>query len=281
MTSKSLIARMAANYGVDPAKLYETLKMTAFKQRDGSAPTNEQMMALLIVADQYGLNPFTKEIYAFAGKGGEIVPVVAVDGWTRIINDHPMLDGIEFVYSETSTTPTRGQSCPEWMECVIYRKDRTQPTRVREWLDETYQAPRGSSFDGPWQTHTKRMLRHKSLIQCARVAFSFGGIYEPDEAARIIEAQKPGISNTTQAALSYSQEELDGQIAMLQKRSVDIGITGVKNYINQRFRGADLDYVLAGVEQRQAIEAETHVIEHEPHSAEMLQEEFYQEHGQP
>lgn len=281
MTSKSLIARMAANYGVDAAKLYETLKMTAFKQRDGSAPTNEQMMSLLIVADQYGLNPFTKEIYAFAGKGGEIVPVVAVDGWTRIINDHPMLDGIEFVYSETSTTPPRGQSCPEWIECVIYRKDRTRPTRVREWLDETYQAPRGNSFDGPWQTHTKRMLRHKTLIQCSRVAFSFGGIYEPDEASRIIEAQKPGISNTTQTTLSYSQEELDGQIAMLQKRSVDIGITGVKSYINQRFTGADLDYVLAGVEQRQAIEAETHVIEHDPHAAEMLQEEFYQEHDQP
>jgi hypothetical protein len=30
--------------------------------------TDEQMMALLIVADQYGLNPFTKEIYGYPDK---------------------------------------------------------------------------------------------------------------------------------------------------------------------------------------------------------------------
>jgi hypothetical protein len=31
------------------------------------------------------------------------------------------------------------------------------------------------------------MLRHKALIQCARVAFGFSGIYDPDEAERIVE----------------------------------------------------------------------------------------------
>jgi hypothetical protein len=32
------------------------------------------------------------------------------------------------------------------------------------------------------------MLRHKSMIQCARLAFGFTGIYEPDEAERILES---------------------------------------------------------------------------------------------
>jgi hypothetical protein len=36
----------------------------------------------------------------------------------------------------------------------------------------------------------KRMHRHKSLIQGARVAFGFAGIYDEDEAHRIIE-EKP------------------------------------------------------------------------------------------
>jgi hypothetical protein len=31
------------------------------------------------------------------------------------------------------------------------------------------------------------MLRHKAMIQCARIAFGFGGIYEQDEAERIVE----------------------------------------------------------------------------------------------
>jgi recombination protein RecT len=32
------------------------------------------------------------------------------------------------------------------------------------------------------------MLRHKAMIQCARLAFGFGGIYDSDEAERIVEA---------------------------------------------------------------------------------------------
>ncbi|MCO2532685.1 phage recombination protein Bet, partial [Pseudomonas aeruginosa] len=32
-----------------------------------------------------------------------------------------------------------------------------------------------------------RMLRHKAMIQCARLAFGFAGIYDQDEAERIVE----------------------------------------------------------------------------------------------
>ena len=83
-----------------------------------------------------------------------------------------------------------GKLCPEWCEVVIYRKDRSRPTIVREYLDEVYQAPRGDKgYAGPWQSHTKRFLRHKTLIQGARIAFGFAGIYDEDEAQRIVEAQ--------------------------------------------------------------------------------------------
>lgn len=192
---KSLLVKFADRYAVDSNKMLETLKSTAFKQRDGSAPTNEQMMALLVVADQYKLNPFTKEIYAFPDKQNGIVPVVGVDGWSRIINSHPEFDGMEFRYSEETTTPEGAKSpCHDWVECVMYRKDRSRPVVVREYLDEVYRAPfkkqgRNGEYqiDGPWQTHTKRFLRHKAMIQCARLAFGFVGIYDQDEAERIDE----------------------------------------------------------------------------------------------
>ena len=48
--------------------LIETLKSTAFKSN--TQVTDEQMTALLIVANQYGLNPFAREIFAFPDKGG-------------------------------------------------------------------------------------------------------------------------------------------------------------------------------------------------------------------
>ena len=180
-----LVSRFADKYGVAPEKLLTTLKATAFKVEGGV--TNEQMMALLVVADQYSLNPFTKEIFAFVDKHKGVVPIVSVDGWTRIINSHPAYDGIEFNYSEKLVTMPDGKPCPEWCEVTIYRKDRTRPTIVREYLDEVYIGKR-NNYAGPWQSHTKRFLRHKTLIQGARIAFGFAGIYDEDEGMRIIDA---------------------------------------------------------------------------------------------
>lgn len=195
--SKSILAKFSDRYSVDPSKMLDTLKNVAFKQRNGHI-TNEQMIALLVVADQYKLNPFTKEIYAYPDKGA-IVPVVGVDGWSRIINSHPQFDGMEYSYSENMATEEGSKPCHEWVECKIYRKDRAHPIVARESLDEVYRPPfisNGKTINGPWQTHTKRMLRHKATIQCARLAFGFVGIYEEDEAQRIIESEAKDITPT-------------------------------------------------------------------------------------
>jgi hypothetical protein len=40
--------------------------------------------------------------------------------------------------------------------------------------------------DSPaWLSHPRRMLRHKALVQCARVAFGLAGLHDPDEARRV------------------------------------------------------------------------------------------------
>ena len=172
----------------DGADLISTLKATAFK----GDVTDAQMTALLVIANQYGLNPWVKEIYAFPDKQNGIVPVVGVDGWSRIMNEHPQFDGIEFEQSTIMADMPGAKPAPEWMECRIYRKDRTRPIVVREYLDEVYRPPftgKYGTVNGPWQSHTKRFLRHKTMIQCARLAFGFGGIYDQDEAERIAEAQ--------------------------------------------------------------------------------------------
>lgn len=200
----SLVAKFAKNYGVDASKMMQTLKDTAFSQGKDSKPiSDEQMMALLIVADQYKLNPFTREIYAFPDKHKGIVPVVGIDGWSRIINSNEQFDGMEFNYSEDMVTPQGGQECHKWIECVIYRKDRTRPTVVREYIDEVY---RKTSYPGPWQSHTKRFFRHKAIIQCARLAFGFVGIFDEDEAERIVEKDITNVSRATVQGRSTKPE---------------------------------------------------------------------------
>jgi len=160
-----LMATMASRFNVPESDMLSTLKATAFRGQVSDA----QMTALLIVANQYGLNPWTKEIYAFPDKNNGIVPVVGVDGWSRIINEHPMFDGLEFEQDSESCT------------CKIYRKDRSHAISVTEYDSEC------NRKSGPWASHPKRMLRHKALIQCARLAMGYVGIYDEDEAERIIE----------------------------------------------------------------------------------------------
>src|SRR3990167_7505085 len=134
---QTIMAKLASRFSIDEQQLIPILKATAFKVKDGVV-TNEQMVALMIVADQYGLNPFTKELFAFPDKRAGIIPVVSVDGWSRIINEHPALDGIEFRYSENLVTRKNAKPCPEWCEVIIHRKDRSHPTVVREYLDEVF-----------------------------------------------------------------------------------------------------------------------------------------------
>ena len=183
---KKLVSRFAERYGVDDDKLLTTLRHTCFSDE----VTNAQMAALLIVAEQHGLNPFTKEIYAFPHKGG-IVPVVGVDGWARIINENKQFDGMDFVYSEKTMIPDDSVECHEWVECRMFRKDRTHPIAVREYINELYKPldkyPDGNKKKpGPWQSHPKRMMRHKAMIQAARIAFGYSGIYDQDEAFNIV-----------------------------------------------------------------------------------------------
>lgn len=198
----TLSQKMAAHFGLgEQANVIETLKQTAFKGNVSDA----QMTALMIVADQYKLNPFTKEIYAFPDRQNGIVPVVGVDGWSRIINEHPQLDGIDFEQDAESCT------------CIIYRKDRSRPVRVTEFMDECKR-----ENVGPWKSHPRRMLRHKALIQCSRLAFGFAGIYDQDEAERIIDggtAQR--VEEDTQKSAGrqtllpeYSEEEFNKNLAV-------------------------------------------------------------------
>jgi phage recombination protein Bet len=191
----SLLATMADKYGIDQDRMLQTLKATAFRV-DAST---EQLMALCVVANAYNLNPWTKEIYAFPDRNNGIVPVVGVDGWSRIINEHPQCDGIQFNEADDGS----------WIECTIHRKDRAHPTTIREYRDEV------KRDTAPWKSHPRRMLRHKALIQCARVVFGFAGIYDPDEAERIIEATPVLTANPRDGIATADPVEVDKLVAVV------------------------------------------------------------------
>jgi phage recombination protein Bet len=157
---------------------------------------------LLMLAERLGLDPLSHEIYAMevmpeSGKKSRIVFVVGVDGWSKIINAHPQFDGMRFVESAPSD-----DQLPQYFECTIFRKDRRVATTVREYMHEAH------TNQGAWLTHPRRMLRHKSMVQCARVCFGLSGIFDPDEALRIALANSNDKTNPRVNANTCTQEAL-------------------------------------------------------------------------
>ena len=164
----SLLAVMAERYHMDPTTFANTVRKTAMP----SNATNEEFAAFMMVAKEYSLNPILKEIHAFPKKGGGIQPVISIDGWVSLINQHPQLDGYTFEW----TNDAKGD--PISCKCIMHRKDRKYPVEVEEFLSECIRPT------DPWKMK-HRMLRHKALIQAARYAFGFSGLMDDDEADRI------------------------------------------------------------------------------------------------
>lgn len=161
---RSILGALAERYGMEPKAFEVTIRRMAMPDKH----SDEEFAACCIVAKEHNLNPFTREIYFMRTKGGAIQPIVGVDGWIRKCNEHPAFDGMSF------EDATEGGKITA-IKCLIHRKDRQHPIVVTEYLAECARPTDN------WKSMPGRMLRHRALIQCARVAFGFAGIMDPDE----------------------------------------------------------------------------------------------------
>lgn len=165
-TKPKLLDIMAAQYNMEPDKFAAAVKKTAMPAN----ATTEEFAAFMMVAHEYGLNPFLRELFAFPKKGGGIVPMVSIDGWVNLVNKQPNLAGFEFEHHYDEDKKLAA------VTCRMYRKDRTMPVVVTEYMIECFRNTE------PWRNMPSRMLRHKALIQTARYCFGLSGIVDEDEA---------------------------------------------------------------------------------------------------
>lgn len=160
---------------------------------------DEQAMVFLAVAHNLRLNPINGEIYPMITKG-RVLPLVGVDGWIKRANEHPQFDGMTLDMSE------------DFSECtaVIYRKDRTHPIVVTEYLSEC------RKNTAPWVSHPRRMLRHRTLIQGIRVAFGAGGAVDEDD-RHYYEAEAQVVS-TDQTPTKSRVKELQDKLSEVKEQ---------------------------------------------------------------
>jgi hypothetical protein len=121
------------------------------------------ILALLRTASEHRLDPIKDEVNLTQYEDGSRQVFITVDGWSKLMNQHPAFCGIEFTESPESIN-----NVPAWISCSIYRTDRAIPTTVREYLLEV------QNDHAIWQKMPRRMLRHRVMQQCARIAFGIG-----------------------------------------------------------------------------------------------------------
>lgn len=137
---------------------------------------------LLRMVSKYELDPLSDEICLLQNSEGDYQPFITIDGWSKIINNHPQYAGMSLRESIELI-----DNIPTWLECTIYRNDRILPIIVKEYLEEV-------RTDHPsWQQMPRRMLRHRVIQQCARLAFN---ISSTDRVPRTVHKETALVKDT-------------------------------------------------------------------------------------
>lgn len=209
-----IFKRSAERSGMSEESFVDALVQTSLSALITS--TQLDLERLLLAAEVNGLSPTGREIF-LVPSGGVFEPatvVVGVDGWSRIINTHKQFAGMRFKESDELV-----DGVPSWTECTMYRWDRRVPTSVREYLAEV----RGLSAG--WITHPRRMLRHKAMVQCARLTFGLIGIYDADEAMSKAAALQ-------QKAVGFEQDLNPTRVRSKNTKRFPKGVAELKQSLN-------------------------------------------------
>lgn len=166
-TQNSVVLRMAEAYGVTKDQLWRNVMSLVVSNNNGRRADESQIISCLMVADRYKLDPWLKQIHFFFDKSGNLRPVVGIDGWSKILNQQPDHDGLEFLAGFDEVFGDR------FIECTLHHKSKNHPTVVREYLGEC------KRNTDPWKMEN-RMLRHRALIQAVRIAYGIEVMDEED-----------------------------------------------------------------------------------------------------
>jgi hypothetical protein len=148
------LGRAAGGLGIDEGELKAWVDL----QIEVPAKT---ILSLLRMMQNLHLDPLCEEISLTQYEDGQWQVFITIEGCSKLLNQHPQFNGLVFNQADTLI-----DGVPEWIECSIYRKDRTLPTTVREYLMEV------RSENSIWQKMPRRMLRHRALQQCVRLAIA-------------------------------------------------------------------------------------------------------------
>lgn len=259
-SANSVLARMAEHFGVSPKGLYTTLAKTCFRKPDGSAPTNEEMMSLLIISEKAGLNPMLGQIYAFPGKNGGIVPIVGVNGLREIATANPEYSGVRFEYSERVVS-VAGVECNESIRCFVKRRRPDGYVFESEGIAFFTEKFRPTE---PWKNQPRHMLSNKALIQALKNTFpALSSLYDEDEGWKAAGMQEQTAAPATQPVGPWDRKDLTGKLTKLVALAKARGQWAVAGqWVMEKTQGADQEFALEFISKARAeTVTDVHVVE--------------------
>ncbi len=203
--ASSILSDFARKRGLTLEALRQAL---AFGPCARMGAVNDELFEQIILrANMLGADPFS-ELRAFNGAEGLVV-YMTIDGYLRIANSHPQMDGLEielpaeeeWVAVGNTTVNGMALKAPKWVAAKVYRKDRRCPITVTEYLDECY-APVSIDATGQvynnasWMKAPKRTLTQRAVMSALRTAFGIGAgaSLSLDDVNTRAQAAKPAVS---------------------------------------------------------------------------------------
>ena len=182
----------AEHLGVNPDKLLIWFEQYPLIQ----VPTQLRFLHLI---KKYDLDPFADELSILKDSEGGYQVFITIDGWFKIINQHVQYTGMCL---RESTEENNG--IPIWMECCIYRNDRILPIAIKEYFDEV------KTEHPSWKQMPRRMLRHRVIQQCARMAFGISApeyiaFKNPNTATEVVKVTPSNTKDVPAEVISHTE----------------------------------------------------------------------------
>lgn len=180
---RSMVSRAAQRLGLETDRrdvVLRVLREQVFKpgprwnpktERREPQPlfTDDELQTALVLIGAYGLDPFRKEIHVTRDNRGDVMTVIGVDAWIRLVREHPDFDGFEQAYGYE-------EHDGEWCEVTIHSRTLSHPIRYRGYLREWIQRDRKGQPSGQWAKAPRHQLFIRCFCHAARFFSPFSGV---------------------------------------------------------------------------------------------------------
>jgi phage recombination protein Bet len=191
--------------------------------------SDEELAYFIAQARVQNLNPFTREIYFIKYGNQPAQIVVAQKAFQKKADAHPQYDGMEsgIIYekdgeiqrSEGAFLPKGAEILGAW--AVVYRKDRTHPTRAEVTFSE-YDNSKirkegkinqygKENKPNTWDEKPAVMIQKVATVTALRNAFpnELGGLYEADELREVKDITPPAPQESREDVVARKMAQIE------------------------------------------------------------------------